>query len=115
MNKNKQNKIGLSFFIIILSLTVCYSYYQTKGYTQGPILQITEPLDGTSHHNNIINIKGHTKNISYISMNDRQIFVDEKGGLDEKLFLSPGYNIIKVKALDKYQREIERKLELIYN
>ena len=64
---------------------------------------------------NIITVKGYTENISYISVNDKQVFVDENGYLNEKLFLSLGYNVIKVSAKDKYQRKIEKKLELIYS
>ena len=109
-----QNKTGIFFFIIVLLLTSCYTYYQTKGFAQGPVLEISEPINGTSYKNNSVTIKGYTKNISYISINDRQVFVDEKGYLNEKILLSSGYNIIKVKASDKYEREIERKLELIY-
>ncbi|MCK4918188.1 MAG: hypothetical protein KAS02_00165 [Candidatus Pacebacteria bacterium] len=114
MNKNNQNKIGIYFFIIILLITVVYTYYQTRSFIKGPVLEIEAPLNGSLLTTNSITIKGYTENISYISINNRQTFVDENGYLNERLLLSPGYNIIKVSAKDKYQREIEKKLELIY-
>lgn len=92
-----------------------YSYYQTKAFLTGPVLEITEPLNGSLLTDNPITIRGYTKNISYISINDRQIFVNETGNLDIEMLLSPGYNIIKVSAKDKYEREIQKQLELVFN
>ncbi len=114
MHRLVQNKIGIYFFVIVLILTVGYTYYQTKSFTRGPILEITEPLNGSLLNSSLINIKGYTKNISYISINGRQVFVDEEGFLNEKILLSEGYNIIRVLAEDKYERKVEEKLELVY-
>ena len=47
-------------------------------------------------------------------MNDRQMFTDEEGEFSEKLLLSYGYNIITVKAKDRFGRETKKTLELIY-
>lgn len=113
-NNFYQNRISIYFFIIILILTIGYTYYQTKSFALGPILEITEPVDGSLFSNNSVNVKGYSKNISYITLNDRQIFVDEKGFLNEKIILSEGYNKIIVSAKDKYQREVEKKLELVF-
>lgn len=106
--------MGIYFFITILVITVAYSYYQTKNFVQGPILKIESPLNGSLIKTKLITIKGYTENISYISINNRQTFVDENGYLNERLLLSPGYNIIRISAKDKYQREVEEKLELVY-
>ena len=114
MNKNNRNKISIYLFSIILILTIGYTYYQTKSFTRGPVLKIEEPLDGSLLETNLVMIKGSTENISYITINDRQVFVNEKGILNEKVLLSPGYNIINISAKDKYKREAVKKLELIY-
>ncbi len=91
-----------------------YTYYQTKSFSLGPILEITEPQDGALLNTNSVTIKGYTENISFITINGRPVFVDEKGYLNEKILLSLGYNMIRITAKDKYQREIEKKLELVY-
>ncbi len=72
------------------------------------------PLNGASVEHSLINIEGVAKNISHISMNDRQMFTDEEGEFSEKLLLSYGYNIITVKAKDRFGRETKKTLELIY-
>ncbi|MBU1046784.1 hypothetical protein KKH36_03335 [Patescibacteria group bacterium] len=114
MSKLIPKKISIYLFLIILGLTACYSYYQTKSFTKGPVLVIEDPIDGSLLQTNPIIIKGYSENISYISINGRQVFVDEEGYLKEKMLLSLGYNIIKVSAKDKYKREIEKKIELVY-
>ena len=114
MNKNIRSKISFYIFTIIILITGAYSYYQTRSYSHGPILEISEPLNGSLVFSSNLIIKALTKNISFITINDRPIFVNEKGLLNEKLLLSPGYNIIKLRAEDKYQRSIEKKIEIVY-
>ncbi len=90
-----------------------YSLYESKNLLQGPILTISSPHNGTVVDTPLVEIKGDTKNISYISLNDRQISINEKGEFKEKLLLSSGYNIMKVKVTDKFGRQKEELLELV--
>jgi hypothetical protein len=99
--------------VLITFIIVGYTYLKTKDYIAGPQITITSPLDGSTVSNPLIEITGVTKNISFISLNDRPIFVDEKGNFKEKLLLYPGYNIMSVKAEDRYKRTVEKTIELI--
>lgn len=110
-------EIKIAKYIIILMIVIIiggYTYYQTKGFTRGPILQIDYPSSGMTMEDSLVEIRGLVKNASYITMNDRQIFVDENGKLKENILLSLGYNIIEIKVKDKYEREKKEFLELIY-
>ena len=62
----------------------------------------------------LIDVAGIATNISAISLNDRPIFIDESGAFSEKLMLYPGYNIIKLRAEDKFGSTVENDLELVY-
>ncbi len=92
-----------------------YSLYEARNIIRGPILEIFEPTDGSAIENPLIEIKGMAQNISSISINDRAITVDKEGVFNEKLLLSPGYNIIKLSAEDKFGRHTEKMLELVLN
>lgn len=110
-------EIKIAKYIIILVIIIIiggYTYYQTKGFSRGPILLIDYPSSGMTLENSLVEIRGLVKNASYITMNDRQIFVDENGKLKENILLSLGYNIIEIKIKDKYEREKKEVLELIY-
>ncbi len=104
-------KGGIAVFIALI--VIGYAYFATKDYIAGPQISITSPLNGSTVSNPLIEVVGTTKNISFISLNDRPIFVDEKGNFKEKLLLYPGYNIMSVKAEDRYKRTVEKTIELI--
>ena len=111
----KYTNIKVIAFSILLVGIFGYSYYQTKNIILGPVITVISPQNGSTLAESVITIKGNTKNISHITLNDRQIFVDEGGSFDEKLLLSPGYNIITIRAEDKFGRTTENVLELVYN
>ena len=91
-----------------------YALFQARNLIRGPMISIENPQNGSTLVESLISIEGHAENISYISLNDRQIFIDEAGAFKEKLLLSYGYNIMTIKAKDKFGRETQETLELVY-
>ncbi|MBI5817130.1 MAG: hypothetical protein HZB09_01755 [Candidatus Yonathbacteria bacterium] len=110
---NTKRFIKILPIVIMILVVVGYAYLKTKDYIAGPQITITSPGDGSSVSNSLIEIVGVAKNISFISLNDRPIFIDEKGNFKEKLLLYPGYNIMSIKAGDRYKRTVEKNLEII--
>lgn len=102
--------IGFILFIIIAG----YSYYEGRDFLAGPKIEITSPQNGTTQNQSLLNIRGTTKNISKLLLNDKQIFTDEEGNFNEELLLSLGYNIIEIRADDRFERETKKTLEIIY-
>jgi len=113
MQINSRRLPKILLFSAMILLVVGYAYLKTKDYIAGPQITITSPLNGSSVSNSLIEIVGTAKNISFISLNDRPIFIDESGNFKEKLLLYSGYNIMSVKAEDRYKRTVEKKLEVI--
>ncbi|MEK7589996.1 MAG: hypothetical protein AAB475_01960 [Patescibacteria group bacterium] len=114
LNKDLSSYIkfgGIALFVVII---FGYAFFQARDIVLGPIVEITGPENNASVENSLVEIIGKAKNISHISMNDKQIFTDDKGIFREKLLLSYGYNIITIKTSDRFGREAEKKLELIY-
>lgn len=104
----------MTTFTLIFLAVSAYSYYQTRGYLRGPLLELTEPINNSTHYESNVKIKGNAKNISYISMNGRQIFTDPSGNFEERILLSKGYNIISISTKDKYERKNQKTLKLVY-
>ena len=98
--------------LFIIGIAV-YAFYQSQVFLQGPVIDIVEPLNGSTLKEPLIIVTGTSKNIARIFMNDRQIFVDEEGLFEEKLLLLSGYNIISLRAEDKFGRDLEKSLELV--
>jgi hypothetical protein len=105
-------KILLS--IIIFLLILGYALFQARNLIIGPEITILAPKNGDNLTNPLVIITGVATNITRISLNDRQIFVDKKGNFSEKLLVPAGYTIIKLAAQDKFGRTTQKLVELNY-
>lgn len=94
-------------FVIILFalLIVCYGLFNARNLLMGPIIEVWSPAAEAKTNESIITIKGRARNIAAISLNERPIFVDPDGIFQEKLLLAPGFNVIEIKARDRFKKE----------
>lgn len=102
------------FIAVFVLIIIGYGIFQSEKLIKGPSITLTSPSSGQVITQNPVEIKGIAKNISAISLNDRPIFIDESGVFAEKLMLYPGYNIIKLRATDKFGSSVEKDVELVY-
>jgi hypothetical protein len=102
---------GLILFCVII---LGYSFFQFRNLIFGPQISVELPLDGQTYLDPLIEIKGSVTNVSYLGLDDRPIFTDTSGNFDEKILLSPGYNIIKIDAQDKFGKKSQKILQIIY-
>lgn len=101
--------------IVILSIVILFIFYgifESFKLITGPRVTIVTPENGATLETNSVSIEGTAKNVSFISLNDRKIFVDDNGNFKEKLLLPYGYTIIKISAEDRFGEKIEKKIEL---
>ena len=104
-------KYGL--LIILFILLIIYSLYQARALLAGPQISIENPQDGQMIENPLVIARGQSKNIAWISLNNRQIFTDEDGTWSEKLLVSPGISIMTVKVRDRFGRETEKSVQIV--
>ena len=113
MNRNAISILKISLFSLLGLVIVTYSLFQGWKLITGPVIDITSPEDGATYSQALIQVSGTARNTAYLNLNGRAIFTDTEGKFSEKLLLSPGYNIIKLDATDKFKAKTERKLEVI--
>lgn len=113
---NKNFPFFLKIFSLFAALVIIigYSFFQAKNLIDGPLVEISYPSNGASLHDSLVEIQGKAENIVKISLNDRPIHIDQQGVFKEKILLSSGYNIIKVDASDKFGRNTDKILEVVY-
>ena len=111
---NPTTYIRIGMIALLLLSVVGYALFQTRNLIHGPEITIHSPKNGETLANPLVAVEGTARNISFISLNDRQIFIDENGKFKESLLLSFGYNIMTVRAQDKFGRERKEILELMY-
>jgi len=107
----------LKFVSIILFsiLIVGYFIFNFRIFIAGPEIIVTSPQSGRVTDTELLEIVGKAENVNFISLNDKPIFVDGEGNFKEFLLLSSGYNIIVIKAQDKFERKISKNIEVIFN
>lgn len=113
MNRNAVSIVRISAISFLALIIVVYSLFQAHKLISGPIIDVYTPQNGAVYSQTLIEIDGRARNIAYINLNDRKIFTDKNGFFKEKILLSPGYNIIKLDARDKFGAVTEKRLQLI--
>jgi hypothetical protein len=71
-------------------------------------------VDGTRFTESILEITGNAKNATKLSLNGREISIDQKGNFNETVALLLGYNVITIKAEDKFGYMDEKNYKVIY-
>ncbi len=110
---NVQKKLTILFGVLFLISFIIYTGFEAQKIIYGPRISISEPQDEeTFYQNGAIKVIGTAKNISFITLDGRQIFTDQNGNFEEDFVLQPGYNIITLTAKDRYGKEITKVLHL---
>lgn len=105
-------KVKKYAFISFLLLFCVYGGFEGYKIVRGPSININSPVDGESFTEQGIILSGSAKNIAFIRLNSRQIFVNKENQFQEKLILLAGYNIIEVEAEDRFGKKVQKKLRL---
>jgi hypothetical protein len=107
---------NVRLFLIITSvlLLISYGIFNARDLIIGPTIEIFSPAKDMETTENVIDIKGQAKNVAFISLNEKPIFVDTEGLFEEKLLLSPGSNIIEIRARDRFKKEIIKTIKIYY-
>lgn len=99
---------------VFLIMVLGYGAYEVWNYATGPQIIVTNPQNGTAVSESLITIEGLAKNIKEITLNDRAIVVDEAGNFNEKILLSYGYNVLSLRASDRFGKQTEERLQIVY-
>ncbi len=102
--------ILLSLLFVFIAI---YAFFNARNLIFGVKIKnvVLAPLSEESA--NIIKIQGNAKNAKVLSLNGREISIDQAGNFDETIALLPGYNIITLKAEDKFGYKDEKDYQLM--
>lgn len=96
------------FFIIVIG----YAYYEVRGMLYGP--RIALPSGTTEVSERFVTLKGTADRIATLKMNGKAITVSEDGSFAEPYLLAPGLNRVVFDAEDKYGRDTQEVLQIVY-
>ena len=106
----------LTVTITIALLIIFYVVFNTRLIIKGPSVAIYDLKDGQIvEGDGLVEIKGSAQNISFISLNGRQIFMDEKTHqFNEKVLLTSHINPFEIFVKDKFGKEDRKNITLVY-
>ena len=109
-----QRSLKILTILLLLLILLGYTGYEIQKVVSGPKIEVTYPENGSLVSSSTLEIVGIASNIKNISLNDRKVYIDEKGNFKEQLLLSYGYNTLVLRAEDKFERKTEKVIEVIY-
>ncbi|MFA5791920.1 MAG: hypothetical protein WC884_02695 [Candidatus Paceibacterota bacterium] len=114
MNIRAKKIVRMSSFAIFFALIIIYAFFQSRDLIFGVKIKNVNLVDGGMVTENIIKLTGNAKNAINLTLDGREISVDQYGNFEETIALLPGYNIINIKAQDKFGYVDEKNYKLIY-
>lgn len=111
----KQVSLVKIFITILIILVITgYAIFNSRFLRGGPELVLSSLQDGQIFTEDLATVSGYAKNISFISLNGRQIFIDENGNFKEKLLLTNKINPVKLYAEDRFGKKVYKDITLVY-
>ena len=112
----RETKFYLKAIIISLFLVILFGYgiFEIWNYATGPEIVVASPSNGSVVSGSLITVNGQGKNTKQITLDDRPIVVDEAGNFSENILLSYGYNVLELKAEDRFGKKTEQRLQIVY-
>lgn len=100
-------------FLLFLVVIIGYAGFEMRSFLRGPTLTIETPQNGETISSSLTLIRGKAANITFLFLNGRQIYTDERGVFEEYILLPRGYNRVTIEGTGKFGKSITRQLDLI--
>ena len=114
MRQDAKKLIKITLVSVLFLFIVIYAFFRSKDLIFGVKIRNVNIVDGAKVTNNVMNVTGIAKNATDLTLDGRQISVDQQGNFNETIALLPGYNVIDIKAQDKFGHVDEKNYKLIY-
>ena len=95
--------IGLGGILFILFFSFFISRF--AHFIRSPFLDIIEPADKTVIEEPVVSLRGKTEKESHLTVNGREIRIDESGNFNERLQLLSGVNILEFLVHNRFGKE----------
>lgn len=112
-NQGVKKMIKIGSFSLFFILIFIYAFFISKDLIFGVKIKNVSIADGATVRENTVKVNGNAKNAINLILDGREISVDQGGNFSETIALSPGYNVINIRAKDKFGDIDEKNYKLI--
>jgi hypothetical protein len=113
MNQDAKKILRISLVSIFFVLILVFVFLNSRDLLFGVKIKNVNLRDNLKVTDSIFEITGSAKNAVKLSLNGREISVDQKGDFDETISFLPGYNVVNIKAQDKFGNVDEKNYKVM--
>lgn len=113
MSSNFKKIVKIAGFSVFFILIIIFAFSRSKDLIFGVKIKNVNLMDGATIAENVIKVNGNAKNAVNLTLNGREISIDQRGNFSETIALLPGYNIVGLEARDKFGYEDKKNYKLI--
>jgi hypothetical protein len=107
-------RIKKTLIIIFSILGILYVAWNGRSVILGPKIEVIFPQNGETFEEPLVSINGKASNTSFLTLNDKEIYVDNTGFFSERVALLPGINTIKIGSKDRFGETKEKILHVYF-
>ena len=112
--KNDAKKIlKISVVALFFLFILVFAFLRSYDLIFGVKIKNVNIEDGKKYTETVLDVTGNAKNAKNLTLNGREISINKEGNFNEKIALLPGYNIIEIKAIDKFGHVDAKDFRLI--
>jgi hypothetical protein len=112
LSKKTLQMVALCVFFLFLAV---YAFWGSHNLIFGVKIKDVNIVDGVKMTEGIIKITGNAKNAINLTLNGREITINENGDFNETIALLKGYNVVNITAKDKFGYVDEKNYQVINN
>ena len=113
MNQDAKKILQWTLLALFFLFIIFYAIFRSKDLIFGVKIRNINIVDGARVENSVVNITGNAQNAVNLTLNGREISIDQAGNWSETIALLSGYNVISIKAEDKFGNIDEKNYQLI--
>jgi len=99
---------------LLILVTLVFAFFKSHDLILGIRISIDSPSNGQTLSEPFVSIRGEARGNTLLTINGAKVLTDAEGKFEKELLLGLGYNVIEIKALDRFNRENKEVLELVY-
>ncbi len=119
MDSKIKKIIKITCLAVFFLLIIIYAFFRSRDLIFGVKIKNVNmdglpAQSGTIVDSSVKKVTGNAKNATNLTLNGREISIDQTGNFIETIALLTGYNIINIRAQDKFGYVDEKNYKLIY-
>lgn len=108
-----RKKVELYSVVFLIILAITYGGFRAYPLIRGPQITVYSPNEGDTVASTTFEVSGKVTRVKEITIQGRQIPVDEEGHFKELLVADTPYTIIIMTAMDSYGKRITKRVQVV--